>query len=133
MPNGQKAVELILARNLLSTITTPGFLIDEAGVLVFYNEAAGVLLGRRFEEAGKMAPEEWGATWGPFGRRGKPIPLEELPLTVALRQGRPAYSTFTIKSLSGEEHEIEAAALPIVNTEGTAGAMVFFWTAEEGS
>jgi PAS domain-containing protein len=128
VPNGQKAVELILARNLLSTLTTPGFLVDEEGNLVFYNEAAGVLLGRRFEEAGKMGPEEWGATWGPFARDGDPIPLEELPLTIALRHGRPAYSTFTIRSLEGGEHAIEAAALPIVNTEGTRGAMVFFWT-----
>ena len=127
MPNGQKAVELILARNLLSTLTTPGFLVDEDGMLVFYNEAAGMLLGRRFEEAGKMDSEEWGATWGPFNRDGKPIPLEQLPLTVALRQGHPAYSTFTIRSLDGSDHDIEAAALPIVNTEGTRGAMVFFW------
>ena len=125
----QKSVELILARNLISTLTTAGFLVDEDGNLVFYNDAAGLLLGQRFEEGGRMTPEEWSSAWGPFNKEGKPVPIEELPLTIALRQGRPAYSTFTIRSLKGDEHAIEAAALPILNTQGTRGAMVFFWTA----
>ena len=42
----QKPLELILARNLLTSISTPAFLLDEHGALVFYNEAAGALLGR---------------------------------------------------------------------------------------
>src|SRR5919108_109224 len=53
LPVSQRPLELILARNLLSSLSTPAFLVDEAGVLVFYNDAAGVLLGRRFEEAGR--------------------------------------------------------------------------------
>ena len=56
----QKPIELILARNLMSSLSTPAFLVDEGGILIFYNEAAGSLLGRRFEELGKVGPEEWG-------------------------------------------------------------------------
>ncbi len=123
----QKPIELIMARNLIASLSTPGFLVDEQGVLVFYNEAAGILLGRRYEEAGKMTPEEWGTTWGPFDRDGETIPLEELPLTIALREGRPAHSTFNIRSLDGSQHPIEASALPILTAEGSRGAMVFFW------
>ena len=37
----QKPLDLILARNLLTNISIPGFLSDHRGVLVFYNEAAG--------------------------------------------------------------------------------------------
>ncbi len=78
-----------------------------------------------------MSPEEWSTRWGPFNRNGQAVPIEELPLTIALRQGRPAYSTFTIRSTSGDEHSIEAAALPILSTQGTRGAMVFFWNEGE--
>jgi PAS domain-containing protein len=123
----QKPIELIMARNLIASLSTPGFLVDEDGMLVFYNEAAGVLLGRRYEEAGRMAPEEWGTTWGPFDRQGKAIPIEELPLTIALREGRPAHAAFNIRSLDGSRHPIEASALPILTAEGSRGAMVFFW------
>ena len=62
----QRPLELILARNLMSALSTPAFLVDEGGLLVFYNEAAGTLLGKRFEELGAVGPEEWGSLFGPF-------------------------------------------------------------------
>jgi PAS domain-containing protein len=127
----QKPLELIMARHLIASLSTPAFLVDEEGVLVFYNEAAGVLLGRRFEEAGRMTPEQWGTAWGPLDRERKAAPLDELPLTIALRQGRPAHSKLTIRSLRGEDHSIEASAVPILTADGARGAMVFFWAIEE--
>ena len=133
MQERQKPIELILARNLVSSLTTPAFLVDEDAVLVFYNEPAGALLGRRFEETGAMTPEQWSAAFGPLGPEDHPIPLAEVPLTLALRRGRPAHGRFRIRSLEGESHTIEASALPIVATEGTRGAMVFFWPAEDGT
>jgi PAS domain-containing protein len=127
----QKPLELILARNLMSSLSTPAFLVDAEGVLVFYNEAAGALLGKRFEEAGQMTPEEWGAAFGPFDRDGQPLPFDDLPLTIALREGRPAHSYFTIRSLDGSEHEIEVSATPIVATGISRGAMAIFWPRQE--
>jgi PAS domain-containing protein len=121
-----------MARNLLSSLSTPAFLVDEEGVLVFYNDAAGALLGKRFEEAGRMRPEEWGTAWGPRNTGGEPIDIEQLPLTLALRRGQPAHSRFRIRSLEGRDHEIEVSAVPIVTTGGTSGAMALFWAAEEG-
>ena len=121
-----------MARNLLSSLSTPAFLVDEEGVLVFYNDAAGALLGKRFEEAGRMPPEEWGTAWGPVDSSGESIDLERLPLTLALRRGQPAHSRFQIRSLDGMDHEIEVSAVPIVTTEGTSGAMALFWAVEEG-
>jgi PAS domain-containing protein len=126
----QRPIELILARNLMANLSTPAFLVDEGGELVFYNDAAGRLLGKRFEETGTMGPEEWGTTFGPFDAEGRPIPLEELPLTVALREGRPAHSSFQIRSLDEAEHQIEVSAMPIVSTQGKRGAMAIFWPAE---
>ena len=134
----QKPLELILARNLLTSISTPAFLVDEDAALVFYNEAAGALLGRSFEDVGKMTPEEWTSTYGPFGADGKPVELDELPTTRAVRDGRPAHARFTIRSANGSMREIESSAFPIVaSEEGSSGAMIFFWphggNASEGS
>jgi PAS domain-containing protein len=130
MAHGQRPLELILARNFLSSLSTAGFLVDEGGMLVFYNESAGAMLGVSFEDAGLMGPEEWGTAFGPFDEKGEQVPFDELPLTIALRHGRPAHSHFTIRSMKGVEHEIEASALPILASEGTSGAMVFFWPLE---
>jgi PAS domain-containing protein len=129
--NGQRPLELILARNFLTNLSTPGFLVDRDGMLIFYNQAAGALLGVSFEDAGSMGPDQWGTAFGPFDDEGTHIPFEDLPLTIALRGGRPAHARFTIRSLKGTEHRIEAAALPIQAMEDTSGAMVFFWPVEE--
>jgi len=128
MMAAQKPLELILARNLLTSISTPAFLVDQDAALVFYNEAAGALLGRSFEDVGRMSPEEWTSTYGPFGPDGKPVELDELPTTRAVRDGRPAHARFTIRSANGDKREIESSAFPIVaSEEGSSGAMIFFW------
>jgi PAS domain-containing protein len=127
----QRPIELILARNLLSSLSTPAFLVDQEGGLIFYNDAAGTVLGKRFEEAGRMRPEEWGTAFGPVDASGGAIGIEQLPLTLALRRGRPAHSRFQIRSLDGADHEIEVSAVPIVTTEGTSGAMAIFWPVGE--
>jgi PAS domain-containing protein len=124
----QKPLELILARNFLTSLSTPAFLVDENGALLFYNEAAGALLGISFEESGRMPAEEWSHAVGPFSTGGHPIPIEDLPTTQALRQGRPAHGRFQVRSVTGEEYEIESTALPIVAEGGQEGAMIFFWT-----
>ena len=124
----QKPLELILARNLLTSLSTPAFLVDERGTLIFYNEAAGALLGISFEEQAHMSADEWSHAIGPFNEDGNPIPIEELPTTRALRQGRPAHGSFTVRSVRGDEYEIESTSLPIVAEDSQEGAMIFFWT-----
>lgn len=133
MTETQKPLELILARNLMSALSTPAFLVDEGGLLVFYNEAAGMLLGKRFEEVGTVGPEEWGAMFGPFDEGGEPIPYDELPLVVAVRNGRPAHASFEIHSTDGTAHEVEASAFPILTAHGTRGAIAVFWPCGDGS
>src|SRR5215207_518977 len=104
----QKPLELILARNFLTSLSTPAFLVDERGAMVFYNEAAGAMLGISFEDSGRM------------------------PTTQALRQGRPAHGSFAVRSVTGDEYEIESTALPIVAEGGQEGAMIFFWARNSG-
>jgi PAS domain-containing protein len=129
----QKPLELILARNLMSALSTPAFLVDEGGILVFYNEAAGILLGKRFEELGTVGAEEWGALFGPFDSAGEPIPYDDLPLVTAVRSGRPAHAALTIRSADGAEHAVEASAFPILTAHGSQGAIAVFWPQAESS
>ncbi|HEY8867669.1 MAG TPA: PAS domain-containing protein [Solirubrobacteraceae bacterium] len=131
MEGEQKPLELILARNLMCAIETPAFLVDTDGILVFWNEGAATLLGKRFEETGKMPHEKWGAEFGPFGEDDKPIPFEQLPLTIRLRAGKPAHATFNVRSAGGEKHRIEASALPLVGDGGFRGALAIFWPLDD--
>lgn len=128
MTSPQKPLELILARNLLTSISTPSFLVDGTGTMVFYNEAAAALLGRSFEEAGQMTAEEWLAAFGPLTRNGEPLDLDEISLTQAIQDGQPAHGSFRIKTARNELETVEAAAFPLVASQnGSSGAMIMFW------
>jgi PAS domain-containing protein len=130
----QRPLELILARNLLSTLSTPAFLVNQPGDIVFYNEAAGVLLGRRFEENGAMSAQDWLEAFGPFDEQGNAIPLEKQPLTVALRRNMPGHSRHRIKTLAGgTEYMVEVSGVPVIGNDGFLGAMIFMWRAEEST
>jgi PAS domain-containing protein len=125
--SAQKPLELILARNLLSSLSTPAFLAGDDAALLFYNEAAGVLIGRRFEETGAMTSAEWTRSFGPFDESGDPLNLEETPLTLALRHGRPHHARLRIRVAGGDQQDVEASAIPIVGNAGSSGAIVIFW------
>ena len=122
----QHPVELIMARGLVSNLTTAAFLVDSEGVLVFFNERAGELLGVHYEEAGPMAPEEWGGRFAPTDLDGEPMPVEELPLAIALR-GRPAHAPMRIRSHRGDTYDIDVTAFPLEGHAGQSGALSIFW------
>jgi PAS domain-containing protein len=128
----QKPLELILARNLISALSTPAFLVDEGGLLVFFNEAAGTLLGKGFDEVGHVGPNEWGGRFGPYDEAGETIPYEELPVVLAVRAGRPAHATFGVRAFDGRLHSVECSAFPILTAHGSRGAIAIFWPVEEG-
>src|SRR5262249_36520375 len=114
----------------MSALSTPAFLVDEGGVLVFYNEAAGALLGKRYEELGTVGPEEWGTIFGPFDGEGDPLPYDELPLVVAVRNGHPAHPDFEIRSTDGRRRTVEVSAFPILTAHGSQGAIAVFWPSD---
>jgi PAS domain-containing protein len=119
-------LDLILARNLMSVLEMPSFMVDTEGVLVFYNEAAGALLGKRFEETGRLSREQWNEI-GPVDLEGNPIDSGDLPLTVALREGRPSHGRFNICTDESTVVEVETSAFPLISGGNFHGAMVVFW------
>jgi PAS domain-containing protein len=131
-PVHEQPLELILARNLVSTLTLPAFLVDPDGQIVFFNDAAAAVVGSPFEEIGTMSREEWNARFGPFDQDGEPVSSEELPLTIALRDGHPAYGRFRVRAESGLI-EIETGALPLIGPAGFHGALIVFWIPKDAN
>lgn len=122
---GPEDLELMLARNFIAATLTPAFVTDPDGVMIFFNETAAQLIGRRFEESGRLTREEWNEI-GPVDEAGNPIASGDLPLTIALRQGVPAFGRFRIKTDQGELVEVEASANPLIGRDVFRGAIVSF-------
>ena len=126
--NVQKEIEVILTRQLASYLATPVFLVDPEGTLIYYNEGAEGILGRRFDEAGEMPVQEWSTLFTPLDDQGERLPPEGLPLVVALSEGRPAFRRFRILGLDYAVRDIEVTAFPLVGQAGRQlGAVAIFW------
>ena len=121
-------IEIILMRELAGHLSTPIFVIDSEGGLLFYNEPAETLLGSRFDETGTMAFAEWTTAFHPTNGRGRPIPPDELPLAIALHEHRPAQGHMWIRGLDNERRRITVSAFPIQGQWGDhLGAAAIFW------
>src|SRR4051812_36147317 len=103
-------IEIILLRELADHLSTAIFIVDPDGVLVFYNEPAEGLLGRRYDETGALALEAWSTLFQPTNGRGVALPAEKLPLAISLAEQRPAQGRIWIKGLDGVRRQLEIAA-----------------------
>ena len=121
-------IELILMRQLADSLSFAAFLTDTQGNLLFYNEAAEELLGRRFEETGVMPVEKWSTIFNPVDESNNPMPPEKLPLVKTLTTQRPAHGSFWIKSLKGDIKKISVTSIPLIGRPNRfVGAVAFFW------
>jgi PAS domain-containing protein len=117
----QHPLDLILARNLMTVLDVPAFLVDQDGAMVFFNECAGQMLGKSFEEIGKLNKDA----------EGREVHDQKMPLAVALREGRPAHGRFHICTDQDRIVEVESSALPLNSGGGFHGAMVMFWPVKQ--
>jgi PAS domain-containing protein len=124
-------LEMIEARSLISRLSTASFLVDREGTLLYFNGAAAELLGINFEEAGPMQPGTWGTLFRPREPTGRELPVEELPLAIAVQSGQPGFAQMRITAADGKDHDIEVTAMPIMGGGDQAGALAIFWPVAE--
>jgi PAS domain-containing protein len=125
-------IQIILTRQLAGYLNVPVFLVDPTGNLLYYNEPAEVILGRRFDESGAMPAEVWASAFKPLDEAGKVLPAEKLPLSITLATQRPAYRRFIIHGLDGVNRPIEVSSIPIAGLQGEfLGAAALFWELAE--
>jgi len=121
-------IEIILNRQLADCLSIPVFITDTKGNLIFYNEPAEEILGKRFEETGEMPVEQWSTDFKPIDEEGQPLPPDELPLVKTLATALPHHKTFGIVSLVGRNQKISVTSYPIIGRTGKMmGAVAIFW------
>lgn len=121
-------IEIILCRQLADFLTVPVFLTDPEGNLLFYNEPAEELLGKRYDETGQVSVAEWSTVFKPLDLDGNILPPESLPLVITLTSRQPSSGVFWIESLTGEKNKISVTAFPIIGRpDRFLGAVAIFW------
>jgi PAS domain-containing protein len=128
----QKALVLIVARELASNLATPMFLIDAKGDLVYYNDAAEQLLGKPFGELGAMSSTDWGEMLRLETADGEPMRRRDSPPGIAFVQQRPAHDTLRATAFDGKVRQCEVTAYPLFARTGEMhGVVTIFWEATE--
>jgi PAS domain S-box-containing protein len=69
---------------LLQALPVAVYTTDAAGYITFYNEAAAALWGRR----PKLNSDQWCGSWRMYWPDGTPLPHDECPMAVALKERR---------------------------------------------
>ncbi len=129
---GQKSLPLILARELASNLATPMFLMDDAGTLVFYNDAAELLIGRPFAELGEIASEEFGQVLELSDADGNRLLRRNSPAGIAFFEHRPAHLRLCATGYDGVRRVVEATAYPLFGAEGEMhGVVNVFWQVDD--
>lgn len=124
----QQQVEVILVRQLASSLTIPIFVVGMDEHLIFYNDAAGVLLGRRYDEVGEMPLSDLPHKFKILAEDGSPISIKDMPITAAVRERRPDHVRLKYESLDGVQRTIEVTAFPLEGQGGRQlGAVAIFW------
>jgi PAS domain-containing protein len=125
----QREIELILLRQLAGSLAMPIWVADTEGRLIYYNESAEPVLGRRFDQAGEISLEEVASLFELRDEEGHPLQPDQIPLGVALLQRRPAHRRLQMRSLDdGTWRLVEATAFPIIGQgDRFLGAAVLFW------
>ena len=127
----QRPIEIILLRQWASHMATPIWIAGTRGELLYYNEPAEGLLGKRFDEAGEMRLRDLPKIFETTTPEGKPLSEADLPLGKALRERQPAHLRVRITALDGKSRLLDITAVPLLVQGGAyLGAMAMFWEPE---
>ena len=127
-PGSPRSLPLILARELAANLATPMFLMDPGGMLVFYNDAAALLLGKSFAELGEIPSGEFGAALELSTPDGERLLRRDTPSGVAFFEHRPSHQTVMATSYDGIRRAYEATAYPLLGATGEMhGVLAVFW------
>jgi PAS domain-containing protein len=123
-------IEIILNRQLADCLSIPVFITDTEGNLIYYNEPAEIILGKKYEETGEMPVAVWGTIFKPVDENKNPLLPEDLPLVKTLLTRKPYHKTFFIENLSGKTEKISVTSYPILGRPARfIGAVALFWDA----
>jgi len=126
-----KPIQVILARQLASSLAMLILLVDTEGTLIYFNEPAEAILNQRFEETGEIAARTWQTLFAVADENRKLIPDQERPTMMALSERRPFSRTVWMQCGHRDWKHMNITVFPLIG-EGRQflGAQMIFWEVE---
>ncbi|HET9475937.1 MAG TPA: PAS domain S-box protein [Dehalococcoidia bacterium] len=109
------------SRELIEALGVAVVMTDEEGHITLCNEAAVDLWGRRPD----LGIERWSGAWRMYHLDGKPLPHEEGPTALTLKENRPVRDVeYVIERPDGSRRIVLAHPSPLRDTEGNVRGAV---------
>lgn len=124
-------IEVILARQLAGYLALAIIIVDPSGSVIYYNEPAERILGRRFDEAGPIPWTAWSNAFNFTDMAGEAIPAEEIPVLAAWRSRRISHLEFWMRGLDGVPRHVDAVGIPLWGNAGRFHGAVSIFQAIE--
>ena len=103
-------------------------IVDDEGMLIFFNEAAEEIIQQTFTETGEIPFEEWSTRFDPRTIDAEPLPMERRPTGIALYERRAAHERMRITSPDGAERNVAVTAFPLfAHADEFVGIVAIFW------
>jgi len=123
-----KPVQVMLARQLASSMAMPILIVDPEGTLIFFNEPAELILDQRFEETGEMGADEWSVLFAVSDEERQPIAMAERPTMLAISERKPISRTVWMLCREREWLHVIITAIPLIGEQREfLGVQMFFW------
>lgn len=104
-----------ISRQLLQALPTAIYTTDAKGRVTFFNEAAVDFAGRR-----PLLGDEWCVTWKLFQLDGSPLPHDQCPMAIAIREARPIRGEMAIAERpDGSRLTFAAYPTPLFDDDGS--------------
>jgi PAS domain-containing protein len=127
------SLPLILARELASNLATPMFLLNQDGLLVYFNDAAEQIIGKPFAEVGVVDAMEFGALLELSELDGTAVSRGDSPSGVAFFQRRPSHQVLLATGFDGVRRTVQATAYPLFGAgDALHGVVTVFWESAPG-
>ncbi|HWA08908.1 MAG TPA: PAS domain S-box protein [Opitutaceae bacterium] len=108
-------------RELVRALPAAAYMCDTRGMITLYNDAAVELWGRSPE----MGREYWCGSYRMYTADGVFLPLDQSPLAIALKQGRPVRDVeIIIERPDGSRRNVLPHPEPVRDTSGTLVGVV---------
>jgi PAS domain-containing protein len=125
MPN--QDIEFILARQLSEYLTSPIAIVDHNGRMIYYNESAEFIIGRKYNESGEVEPRDWDERFYEDEGHGKTIKLLDLPFLKVLSGRSIVQDDYWMRNFEEIEQKVRVICIPLVGmAQRELGALVFF-------
>ena len=127
------SLPLILARELASNLATPMFVLNQDGLLVYFNDAAERIIGKPFAEIGMVDAMEFGKLLDLTDLDGTPVSRPDSPSGIAFFQRRPSHQVLLATGFDGVRRTVQATAYPLFGTtDELHGVVTVFWEGAPG-